>query len=204
VKLPRPPEPVVSRETEDKLQQLVGLLLRWSRSINLTAQADGGEIWRRHILDSLQLSPFLTRRSAPGIDLGSGAGFPGLVLAIATGWRFHLIEADQRKATFLREAARITSAPVTVHAQRIESLVLPRASVVTARALAPLPRLLELAAPFLDQNGVCLFLKGKTANDELTRARAEWHMQVSAIQSRTDSAACILQISEITRARQRR
>ena len=136
---------------------------------------------------------------ARAIDLGSGAGFPGLILALATGTPFDLIEADQRKAAFLREAARVTGAPVRVHATRIESAGLAPAPLVTARAVAPLSKLLALAAPLLAPGGQCLFLKGASVQSELTHAAAQWHMHVERIPSRTAPDACILRISNPSR-----
>ncbi len=133
------------------------------------------------------------------IDLGSGAGFPGLVLAIATGVPFDLIEADQRKAAFLREAARITGAVVQVHATRIEAAQIIPAPLMTARALAPLPKLLDLAAPLLAPGGVCLFQKGANVQTELTEAASQWHMQVEILPSQTAPEACILRISDLSR-----
>ena len=192
----------VSRETAARLEAFVELLVQWSKVINLVAPAAPEVIRRRHIDDSLQLIPMLPDAPAIAIDLGSGAGFPGLVLAIASGLHFHLIEADQRKAAFLREASRLTAAPVTVHACRIEHARLPPAHLITARALAPLPRLLDLAAPLLAPGGVCLLLKGRRAAEELTAAETQWHMRVERFPSRTDPASSILKISEITRVRQ--
>lgn len=189
----------VSRETERKLETFAALLLRWSRTINLIGRADAAAVWQRHILDSLQLLPFLFGREPPAIDLGSGGGFPGLVLALAADWPFHLIEADHRKAAFLREVARDLKAPVTVHAARIEAVSLSPASLITARGLAPLPKLLAWAAPFVAPRGVCLFLKGRMAEQELTQAQAQWHMRVMRVPSRTDPAATLLHISELRR-----
>ena len=144
------------------------------------------------------------RCSRPGfshaIDLGSGAGLPGLVLAIATGKPFDLVEADQRKAAFLREATRATRAPVTIHAGRIESLkCFAPAPVITARALAPLPILLGWGIRFLAPGGICIFPKGRSADAELTAAAAQWHMHADRFPSPTDPHATILRISEISR-----
>jgi len=194
----------VSRETRDQLSVIVDLLIRWSATINLVADAERGTIWQRHVADSLQLLPLLDGREPPALDLGSGAGFPGLVLALASGRLFHLLEADRRKAAFLREAARITAAPVIVHPERIETVRIEPVSVVTARALAPLPKLVALARPFLRPDGVLLCLKGRKAAAELTAARAQWHMQATVTPSRTHRSGVILQISEISRARQHR
>lgn len=191
----------VSRETLQRLQLFAGMLARWNSRINLVSPRDLDQLWTRHIADSLQLTTELAPTEA-FIDLGSGGGFPGLVLAIANDSPVTLIEADQRKASFLREAARATGATATVIARRIEQVQgLTPARIVTARALAPLPRLLDWAAPFLAEDGICLFLKGRAADDELTAAAAEWHMTVSRRPSRTDPAGVILRLSELRRVR---
>jgi 16S rRNA (guanine527-N7)-methyltransferase len=189
----------VSRETRQALERFVALLLRWNQTVNLIARRDEPFVWERHIADSLQLIPLISGSAGHAIDLGSGGGFPGLVLAAAIGMPFELIEADQRKATFLREAARVIGAPVRVHASRIEGTAVEPAPLVTARALAPLPRLLELAAPLLSSNGQCLFLKGANVQAELTHAAAQWHMRVELIASQTRPGACILRISDLKR-----
>jgi 16S rRNA (guanine527-N7)-methyltransferase len=189
----------VSRETAEAFDLYAGLLLRWNRTVNLISARDEAVLWDRHIADSLQLVPLMRPLPNSAIDLGSGAGFPGLVLAVATGVRFHLIEADQRKAAFLREAARVTAAPVLVHSMRIEAAQLPPTRLITARGLAPLHRLLSLAAPLLAPDGMCLFPKGAGAEAELTHATARWHMRVDCVPSRTAADACILRISELTR-----
>jgi 16S rRNA (guanine527-N7)-methyltransferase len=191
--------PGVSRETLALLQVFATLLLRWNRAVNLISRRDEADLWPRHIADSLQLIPLIPPDIRRGIDLGSGAGFPGLVLSIATGIPFDLIEADLRKAAFLREATRITGAPVTVYPVRAEVAVVPPAPLVTARALAPLPDLLNLAARFLAVGGTCIFLKGANAASELTAAAAEWHMQIERVPSQTAPDACILRISDIAR-----
>ena len=185
------------------LETFAELLLRWNRTVNLIARSDELNLWGRHIADSLQLIPYLPPFPARAIDLGSGGGFPGLILAIATGIPFDLIESDQRKCIFLREAARVTGAPATVHPMRIEAANIAPASLITARALASLPNLLTLAAPLLVENGVCLFLKGANADAELTAATTGWHMRVERFPSRTAPSANILRISEIAIAEPR-
>ncbi len=175
------------------------MLIRWSRTINLVGHADLEVIWTRHVADSLQLVPLLPMSPGTLTDLGSGGGFPGLVLAIATDWSANLIESDQRKAAFLREAGRETGAKITVYAKRIENAAVAPAPVITARALAPLDRLLALAAPKLQPDGLCLFPKGRNVENELTQARKQWHMQVRQVPSRTDSHAKILHITDIRR-----
>jgi 16S rRNA (guanine527-N7)-methyltransferase len=189
----------VPRETLLSLERLSSLLIRWNRTVNLISPGDEPLLWERHIEDSLQLVPLIDPLPDHAIDLGAGAGFPGLILAIATGVAFGLIEADQRKAAFLREAIRITGAPARVHAVRIESANLSPAPLITARALAPLPKLLDLAAPLLAPGGHCLFLKGANVQAELTNAGAQWHMRVERLPSRTAPDACILRISHLSR-----
>jgi 16S rRNA (guanine527-N7)-methyltransferase len=170
--------PSVSRETLDRLHSYAALLEKWTAVINLIGSADRGDIWSRHVADSLRLLPLIPPGTTRGVDLGSGAGLPGLVLAIASGIPFDLIESDQRKAAFLQEAARITGAPVQVHAARIEVVDLAPAPLVTARALAPLNALLALAAPLLALGGTALFPKGARAAEELQQAREIWRMDV--------------------------
>ncbi len=181
----------------DRLGNYVELLLHWQRTINLISSRDVEAVWTRHIADSLQLAALIPAGTDRAIDLGSGAGFPGLALAIATGIPFDLIEADHRKAAFLREAGRLTSAPVTVHTTRIEAATLPPACLITARAVAPLDTLLRWATPLLVAGGTCLFPKGRGVEDELTAAAAQWHMRILSMPSRTDPLATILCISEI-------
>lgn len=200
MKHPPPPWRPYSAETAERLNLFAALLLRWNARINLIARSDLTELWTRHIEDSAQLAAMLGTEPTPVTDLGSGAGFPGLIIAIMTGWRVNLIESDQRKAAFLREAARQTEADVAVHAVRIEQARLAPALIVTARALAPLTRLLELAHPLLRQDGFCLFPKGATGEDELTAAARQWHMQVERIPSHTSPDATIFRLSEIRRA----
>ena len=190
----------VSRETRERLDIYEKLLLRWNGKINLISRQSESDIWQRHFADSLQLSALMPARVMRALDLGSGAGFPGLVLAIATGVAFDLVEADHRKAAFLREVAAATEAPATVHAVRIESLDLPTINLVTARALAPLATLLEMAAPNLAASGAALFLKGARAEQELTEAEAKWHMRVERFPSATDPKGVIFRLTEVMRA----
>jgi 16S rRNA (guanine527-N7)-methyltransferase len=188
----------VSREARERLEAFVTLLLRWQRTINLISPRDIDALWHRHVLDCLQMSALIPYATKRAVDLGSGAGFPGLVLAIATGVHFDLIESDQRKAAFLQEATRRTGAPATVHAMRIEKARIAAVPLVTARALARLTTLLSWAAPLLAAGGTCLFPKGRGVDDELTDAATRWNMRVSKTPSRTDPAATILRISEIS------
>src|SRR5689334_9630795 len=147
----------VSRETQEALQRFASLLLRWNRTVNLISRSDEPHLWQRHIADSLQLLPLMHPAPSHGIDLGSGAGFPGLVLALASGIHFDLVDGDQRKCAFLREAARVTGAPVDIHCTRVEAALLKPAPLVTARALAPLAKLLDIAARLSSDGGQFLF-----------------------------------------------
>ncbi len=191
------PDPAVI----ERLRIFVALLGLWNARINLIAEADLATIRQRHLADSLQLVPLLPARGALA-DLGSGAGFPGLVLAAAQPEReVHLLDSDRRKAAFLVEAARQLALPrVSVHARRIESLRLPGIAVVTARALAPLATLLGYAAEILAPGGVAILPKGRDAEKELTAAESRWHMAVERFASRTDPDATIFRLSEIRRA----
>ena len=199
MKQPPSPPPSVSRETAERLDRFLALVLAWNPTINLVGRQDIAQLRHRHLDDSLALLPYLPPDFERAIDLGSGGGFPGLVLAIATGRPFDLVESDQRKAAFLREAARITEAPATVHAERIERVRLPPAPLITARALAPLPTLLGWATPLLAPGGVCVFPKGRTADEELTAARRQWHMRVEQWSNPLAPDARILRLSEISR-----
>ncbi len=189
----------VSRETTEALDVFVALLLQWNRRINLVGDARSAEeVWRRHVGDSLQLLPLLPPEPTPLLDIGSGAGFPGLVLAAATGWETRLVESDKRKAAFLAHAsARLGLTRVTVRAERIEDADLPKTRLLTARALAPLPALLRHAHALLALGGVALFPKGRAAEEELTSASRDWMMRAERFPSRTDPASTIFRISEI-------
>jgi 16S rRNA (guanine527-N7)-methyltransferase len=184
---------------DERLGRFVDLLLRWNATLNLIAVRDAGVVWERHVADSLQLVPLMPAGVERAVDLGSGGGFPGLVLAIASGVRFDLIEADRRKAAFLRTAVLETGAPATVHCCRIEEALVPPARLVTARALAPLPRLLPLASRFLTDDGVCVLLKGARAEEEVTEAERDWTMHVERVPSRTGAEGVVLRIRGLQR-----
>jgi 16S rRNA (guanine527-N7)-methyltransferase len=193
----------VSRETLERLTVHVDLLRRWQPAINLVGPATLADPWRRHVLDSAQLATHLPTGTEGLVDLGSGAGFPGMVLALLGVPGVHLIESDRRKAQFLREVARATGASVTIHVERIERLQGWPARALAARALAPLPRLLELAERFLVADSVCLFLKGKSVEGELTDVRSTWHMVAEKLPSLSQSTGVVLRLRGVCRARDR-
>ena len=190
----------VSRETLERLSAYEAVLRKWQPKINLVGPSTLPEIWQRHFLDSAQLFPLLPESVRVLVDLGSGAGFPGLVLAILGVPDVHLVESDSRKAAFLREAARVAGVAVTVHNKRIEAVTGLHADVVTARALAPLADLLDWSFPFLESRGVGLFLKGQNLDDELTTTTKCWKMRTERFASRSDATGTILRVSGIGRA----
>lgn len=195
---------IVPRETLGPLHELADLVTHWNRRINLVSRAEAADLWRRHILDSAQLFPLAPADARTWLDIGSGAGFPGLVCAIRARCEgratpFTLIESDTRKAAFLREAARRLDLDATVLDRRIEDVRLPPQDVISARALASLDRLLAYADPFCHPGTRLLFPKGRQADSELTLARRDWHSRVVRVPSRTDPEATILQISEVRR-----
>jgi 16S rRNA (guanine527-N7)-methyltransferase len=193
----------VSRETAERLDRFVALLLDWQQRMNLIAPSTEGTIWTRHIADSLQLIAL-----APGArvwaDLGSGGGFPGAVIACAladvAGADVHLVESSTKKAAFLREAIRVAGAAAVVHAMRIEDFVEnapENLDVVTARALAPLPELLGMAYPLLKRGALGVFPKGQDVGSELTAAAKCWKVKFTLSQSRTDPKGQIVVVRGI-------
>ena len=190
----------VPRETAERLQQFAALVQKWTKSINLVSQGDRDHLWPRHIGDSLRFVPLIPTGTPRGMDLGSGAGFPGLVVALATGIPFDLVEADSRKAAFLIEAQRVTGAPVQVHCTRIEELSLPRVPLITARALAPLPALAAHAHRLLIPGGTALFAKGARVEDEIAQAEKHWRMRIKRFNHGGGADSTILAVTEITHA----
>ncbi|GAA0297244.1 16S rRNA (guanine(527)-N(7))-methyltransferase RsmG [Rhodovulum strictum] len=195
----------VSRETSERLAGFAALLRKWNPVINLVARSTLDALEERHLVDSAQLFQHLPPSARRWADLGSGGGFPGLVIAIlaaeqAPDLTVELIESDQRKATFLRTAAReLGLGNVTVLAERIESLPPRHADVISARALAPLTELLDHAERHLAEDGIALFPKGARHGEELDAALASWRFDVQKIPSTTDPQAVILKIGGIAR-----
>jgi 16S rRNA (guanine527-N7)-methyltransferase len=188
----------VSRETEERLGRFVDLLLAWQKTTHLVSPASIPKLWTRHVADSLQLLD-LAPNARLWVDLGSGGGFPGLVLACALaekpGALVHLVESNNRKAAFLREAVRITGAPAVVQAMRIEKFVANFAAlpdVVTARALLPFKSLMNHIFSLLSRGALGLFPKGQDVGVELTHAAKYWNIDYNLVPSRTDSLARIV------------
>ena len=158
----------VPRETLYKFEAYVALLEKWQRRINLVANSTMVDVWQRHVLDSAQLIKFYPPNTKKILDVGSGAGFPGLMLAIMGNVEVDLVESDQRKAIFLSTVIRSLDLPAKVHNQRIETLPNLSPDVITARAVAPVFKLMELIENQISLDTVCLFLKGASVQDELT------------------------------------
>ena len=187
----------VSPETLQRLEAYAALLQTWNKTTNLVGPATLPDLWFRHMLDSAQLFAF-TQDAPSLVDLGSGAGFPGLVLAILGQRDVHLVESDQKKAAFLREAARVAGVKPTIHAARIEALdSLPKA-LICARALAPIERLLALSAKIAGRETKFVFLKGQNVEAELTEAHKIWRMEVESHVSRTDSTGRVVILREVS------
>ncbi len=188
----------VSRETLDRFRLYASLLTRWQRAVNLIGKSTATDIWERHFLDSAQLLDHLSE--SPGlVDLGSGAGFPGAVLAVLGARDVHLVESDSRKCAFRRELDRQLGLGMTIHEARIDHLTPWKASSLTARALAPLSKLLDMAEEFLGPDTVILFPKGETADQELTEAFKGWNMTTSRLPSRTSPTSVILRLTRLER-----
>jgi 16S rRNA (guanine527-N7)-methyltransferase len=185
----------------EDLKTYVSLLKKWQKQINLISTATIDDVWSRHVLDSAQLYPLIPIGAKKIIDIGSGAGFPGLVLALYFkyygGPEIHLVEADGRKCSFLKEVSRRTNASVFVHASRVEAMSNLKGDVITARALAPLRKLIKMAWNFDEGGATYIFLKGAKAREELTDAQKEWTMDVIKTKSETLSIATILTLKGV-------
>jgi 16S rRNA (guanine527-N7)-methyltransferase len=192
----------VSRETEDRLAIFVELLDRWRQKTNLISNSTFATVWTRHIADSAQLSA-LAPDAKRWVDMGSGAGFPGLVIAIqlagVPGALVHCIESDRRKCAFLREAARATGAAAAIHPQRVEAIEpksLGTVDAVTARAFAPLPLTLELARPWMERGAIAVFPRGESAKDQIAALPEAWAYAIETLQSVVNPKAAILRIRQ--------
>ena len=194
----------VSRETLDRLIRYGDLLSKWNPAINLVSKSTLPEMWTRHFADSAQLLDIADLDDGTWVDLGSGGGFPGMIVAILAaekrpGLMVTCVESDQRKATFLRTVARETEIDVDVTADRIETLAPLGADVVSARALAPLPALIGYANRHLAPKGIALFLKGTGQAKEIDPALASWAFHLDTVPSRTDPQSTILKLRSIRR-----
>ncbi|MGO4873007.1 MAG: 16S rRNA (guanine(527)-N(7))-methyltransferase RsmG [Roseiarcus sp.] len=197
----------VPPETEARLAVYVDLLGRWRKVTNLVSETSFAEVWTRHIADSAQLLA-LAPHARRWVDIGSGAGFPGMVIAIqladVAGARVHCIESDRRKCAFLRDVARATGAPAEIHPVRIESIdpqTLAPVDAVTARACAPLPRLVEFARVWIVQGAVGVFPRGRSAEAQLDTYPAAPDLAIDFVASKLDPEAAILRVRSALKAR---
>lgn len=194
----------VSRETIDKLKTYEKLVLEWNNRFNLISKSSVEFIWERHIEDSLQLCQFITTEDETLYDFGSGAGFPAIVIAIVAeelfpNLRVSLVESIGKKATFLNEVKKVLGLNITVYNDRIEKLKLPKADIISSRALASLPKLLEYSKPFCKPTTRLIFPKGEKWKEEVLEAEKNWKFDYQTKQSLTSSTGCILQIKNIRR-----
>ena len=198
----------VSRETLSQIMTFQALLGKWQQRINLVGPATLNDFWSRHAADSAQLFNLAPKGARCWLDLGSGGGFPGLILALMLaphGGFVHLVESDERKVAFLRTVIRETKAPAQVHLSRIEAVseaapdFMADVQVITARALAGLPKLLDWLAPFYNSSTTALLHKGRGWQEELTQAEQSWKLDVDVVESLTEPAAPILKITRLAR-----
>lgn len=189
----------VSYETFERLFIYHDLLLKWQAKINLISNDTISDCWNRHFLDSAQLIKHLPDTSEHIIDIGSGAGFPGMVIAIMTNKKCHLIESDGKKISFLKEVARLTKTNVSIYHDRVENISMEKGDVVMARAVADLNQLLKISEKFVSHGTTLLFPKGKNYSTELDEAKIEWSFESEIIPSITDSSGAIVKLSQIKR-----
>ncbi len=193
----------VSRETLDRFNLYVQLVKKWNPHINLVSRTSVKDIWSRHLLDSVQIYDIIPVKVGLCVDMGSGGGFPGIVVAIMAaekdpGLNITLIESDQRKSTFLRQALRELGLHVEVISQRIECVPNLQASVITARALTSLNNLCAYADRHLEDGGIALFHKGESWKKEVDDARLAWSFSLTEHKSKTDPDAVILELGDLT------
>jgi 16S rRNA (guanine527-N7)-methyltransferase len=187
----------VSHETFLRLSRYHDLLLRWQSKVNLISPDTIEQAWHRHFLDALQLLPMIENLNAKIVDLGSGGGFPGMVIAIAGAGNMHLVESDTKKILFLREVARITDTTITLHHARIEDAPTQNADIITSRACSPLATLLQLASHYVSHETICLFHKGKNYSKEIEDALVDWEFNIATTPSVTDTQSAILKLTSI-------
>lgn len=189
----------VSRETLDKFIVYSELLVKWQRSINLVSNSTLDDMWRRHFYDSAQLMDYIEKREKPLkiLDLGSGAGFPGLVLSILGAGEVHLVEGVGKKCSFMKQIIQQTAINAIVHNERIEDMDAFEVDLITSRACADLEKLLDLTAKFIGPDTQCLFLKGEKAEEEIKRASKTRQFKVKKYTSKSEESGIILKLSQI-------
>lgn len=191
--------PHVSRETLARWNIYVEALLKWNQRINLIGPLTEQDVWERHILDCAQLLSLIPEGTKTICDFGTGAGLPGLVLALGCDAHVHLVESNRKKTSFLHHMAPHAFQKCTIHDERIEKLTPWESDVVTSRALAPMPQLLDLLAPFIEKTKLCLFMKGQNVVQEIEEATRYWDFDVKLHPSVTHQGSVIVAITRIQR-----
>lgn len=187
----------VTHGTFERLKLYHGLLLKWQDKINLVGKDTLPDVWQRHFLDSLQLINFLPDKNKVIVDLGSGAGFPGMALAICGYKNIHLVESDSRKVAFLREVARATNTKISIHNCRIENNPISEVDIFISRALASMEKLFQLIEKSVSHGTICFFHKGKNYSIENKNALLQYQYDMTVTQSIADLHGVILKISNI-------
>ena len=187
----------VSRETFERLKIYQELLLKWQAKINLIGPDTVSDSWNRHFVDSLQILPYIDDKNAVAVDMGTGAGFPGMVMAIAGMANVHLIESDTKKIIFLKEVARLTHTDVSIHHMRIEEATIDNVKLIFSRACSSLSQLLSYSQNYVSRETKCLFHKGKNYSKELLDSQSDWLFDYSVYPSITDAQGSILQVTNL-------
>ena len=193
---------VVSRETYDKLEAFSDLLKQWNASINLVSKNSIEKLWKRHIADSMQGSALIRNVDGSILDIGTGAGFPGLIIAILGAEKVHLVESNSKKCSFLREAIRITNCNAQVHNVRLTprsaaALNIPRVDVITARAVTSLVNLLDIVFPIVYEGTYCIFHKGSRVEDEILIAKSKWDFELDRVRNAVEPNSVILRLKNL-------
>ena len=192
---------LVSHETFERFQLYYELLLKWHDKINLIGKDTLSDIWNRHFLDSLQLAKYIDDTNKTIVDLGTGAGFPGMTLAIYGYKNVHLVESDSRKAVFLKEVSRVTGTEVFIRNSRIENFILDEVDVIISRACSPLDELLQLSEKIISRETICLFHKGKNYSIEHENAQKDWQYDMAVTPSIAGFQSFILKLSNVRKVR---
>lgn len=191
----------VSRETLKKFELYAEMLEKWQKSINLVSNSTLSDKWLRHFYDSAQLIEHIKNSDKPLkiLDLGSGAGFPGLVISLLEAGEVHLVEGVGKKCSFMKQVIQKTNMNAIVHNERIEQMEVFPVDLITSRACAELDKLLELTYPFMTEFSECLFLKGERSDEEINNASKKWTFDVKKIPSKSEESGMILHLSNIKR-----
>ena len=185
-----------------KLQTYQTLLLKWQKSVNLVSNSTIADSWNRHFIDSAQLAKYITKPNPRVVDIGSGGGFPGLVLAMMLDGEFHLVESDKKKCIFLSEVSRETGTNIIIHNDRIETVSISDIDYITSRACANVSQIFNLSEKLVSRGTEYLLLKGKTHRIEIDEAKKEWQFEVEIFPSITENDSALLSVSKIQRRNQ--